>query len=180
MYGREEVTLSRDCEAIEIPAGSVVTLPAGSRVMIAQELGGSYTVFTDYGTMVRIDGKNADAIGKEVEPPPSSDEGGSVEDRVWAQMKKCYDPEIPANIVDLGLIYDCEIIDGEAEDKKVAKVKMTLTAPGCGMGNILAHDVQSRIEQLPEIEHAEVEVVFDPPWNMNMMTEEAKLQLGFM
>lgn len=176
----QRTRISREVPAIQIPDGIDVTIPEGDEVWITQELGGSFTIMTDRGAMFRIDEKNADAIGKE----PPKDGGpalteGSLEDRVWAQMKKCYDPEIPVNIVDLGLVYDCQLHD-KGEDKNDVTIKMTLTAPGCGMGPVLATDVKNRVEDLPDVERADVEVVLDPPWNQNMMTEAAKLQLGFM
>jgi probable FeS assembly SUF system protein SufT len=176
----ERTTTTREVSAIQIPDGIDVTIPAGEEVWITQQLGASFTVMTDRGAMFRIDEKNADAIGKQ--PPPVAEaklHEGSLEERVWAQMKKCYDPEIPVNIVDLGLVYDCQLED-EGTEKSRVRIKMTLTAPGCGMGPVLATDVKNRIEDLPDVETAEVEVVLDPPWNQNMMTEAAKLQLGFM
>lgn len=176
----ERTTIAREVPAIQIPDGIEVMIPAGDEVWITQELGGSFTVMTDRGAMFRIDEKNADAIGKE--PPESSKtdlQEGELEDRVWAQLKKCYDPEIPVNIVDLGLVYDCQLHD-KGSDRFYITIKMTLTAPGCGMGPVLAADVKNRIEDLPEVDLVDVEVVLDPPWNQNMMTEAAKLQLGFM
>jgi len=176
----ERVKVTREVPAVQIPDGIEVMIPEGDEVWITQELGGSFTIMTDRGAMFRIDEKNADAIGKE--PPEDGSPAlheGSLEDRVWAQMKKCYDPEIPVNIVDLGLVYDCQLHD-IGEDKSEVTIKMTLTAPGCGMGPVLATDVKNRIEDLPDVERVDVEVVLDPPWNQNMMTEAAKLQLGFM
>ena len=180
MYSHEAVTLSRECGAIQIPDGDPVVLPAGTEVVITQQLGGSYTVMDARGGMFRIDQNNADALGKEVPRGESEapESGGSLEDRVWGQLRKCYDPEIPVNVVDLGLIYNCDLAEVEGGGHRV-NVKMTLTAPGCGMGPVLAHDVKSRLEKLPGVEEAVVEVVFDPPWNQNMMTEAARLQLGF-
>jgi probable FeS assembly SUF system protein SufT len=180
MSSREPTTIRREVEAVQIPDGVKIVIPRDSEVWIKQQLGGSFTVMTDRGAMFRIDARNADALG--LEPPADQQEEaetGSLEDRVWAQMRKCYDPEIPVNIVDLGLIYDCQISALPSAGNRVG-VKMTLTAPGCGMGPVLAEDVKARIEELPDVEVAEVELVFDPPWNMNMMTEAAKLQLGFM
>ena len=131
-----------------------------------------------YGGLFRIDPRNADALGKEVETPAEELTSGTLEERVWSQMKRCFDPEIPVNIVDLGLVYDCRIEEVEGGDAKV-EIKMTLTAPGCGMGPVLAMDVKNRVEEIPGIGEADVEVVFDPPWNQNMMSEAARLQLGF-
>ncbi len=183
MHTREEVTVKREVGAIQIPDGTPVVIPEGTRVVITQQLGGSYTVTTELGAMLRIDERNADAIGKEA---PSSEAeattgGGqtSLEEQVWDQMKKCYDPEIPVNVVELGLVYDCQITELPDGGNRVT-VKMTLTAPGCGMGPVLAEDVRSRLEQLPGISEATVEVVLDPPWNPGMMSEAARLQLGFM
>lgn len=181
MYMQEQVTVERDCNAAQVPDGTPVTLPAGTVVTITQALGGTYTVITPYGLMVRIDEKNADAIGRDVPDVPAGaeDEETSLEERVWAQMKKCYDPEIPVNIVDLGLVYDCQLQEEEPGQNRV-EVKMTLTAPGCGMGDILAQDVKRRIEELEGVSTADVEVVFDPAWSMEMMSEVAKLELGLM
>jgi probable FeS assembly SUF system protein SufT len=178
MHQREEITLQRDVAAIQIPDGTPILLNEGTPVLLTQQLGGSFTVMNDRGGMFRIDDTNADALGKEIEDDGTA-AAGSLEDRVWAQMKKCYDPEIPVNIVDLGLVYDCRVVPG-AGDEGVVEVKMTLTAPGCGMGPVLADDVKRRIEGLRGVTEARVEVVFDPPWNQNMMSEAARLQLGFM
>lgn len=177
MKNIELVVLNRDTEAILIPDGDRVQLEQGTHVRITQSLGDTYTVMTDRGGMFRIDAGNADALGKEAPKPDEAESQGSLEDRVWSRLKKCYDPEIPVNIVDLGLIYDCELTDAE-EDRKAVSIKMTLTAPGCGMGDILADDVKRSIESLPEIARADVEMVFDPPWNQEMMSEVARLELG--
>lgn len=179
----ELVVLKRDTKATLIPDGTRVTMPEGTHVRITQALGDTWTVMTDYGQMLRIEGEDADALGKEPKAPSKEEETGTLEDRVWAKLKKCYDPEIPVNVVDLGLVYNCEIRDGEGgagDGGKVADIKMTLTAPGCGMGGVLADDVKRQVESLPEIERAEVELVFDPPWNQDMMSEVAKLELGMM
>ena len=179
MHTREDTTIQRDVGAIQIPDGTTVTIPEGTRVMITQQLGGSFTVMTDRGAMFRIDERNADALGKEApEAPAEGGAGGTLEDRVWAQLKKCYDPEIPVNVVDLGLVYDCRISELD-DDRHKVDVQMTLTAPGCGMGPVLAEDVRRRLEELPEVDEAAVDVVFDPPWNQNMMSEAARLELGF-
>ena len=180
MHSREPVPLSRDCRAIQIPEGLPTILPQGSRVLITQQLGGSYTVMTEHGALFRIDAGDGEALGREALPRDAKleDEDLALEDKVWAQLKKCYDPEIPVNIVDLGLIYNCELID--AEDGSLADIKMTLTAPGCGMGPVLAEDVKNRLEEIDGVKEARVEVVLDPPWNQNMMTEAARLELGFM
>ena len=179
----EEVNIQREVGAIQIPDGSPVTIPEGTKVLITQSLGGSFTVMTDRGAMYRIDERNADALGKEPVESASAAaapaDAESLEQLIWSEMKKCFDPEIPVNIVDLGLIYNCQIED-RSEGGFRAEIKMTLTAPGCGMGPVLAEDVRARLEAISGIEETEVEIVFDPPWNPNMMTDAARLQLGFM
>jgi probable FeS assembly SUF system protein SufT len=186
MMTREEVTFSRQAEGIMIPSGEKVLVPQGAQATITQFLGGAYTLITDRGLMIRVSGKEVEAIGKTpenvVEAEAQSSEAVTpekLEELVWDQLKTCYDPEIPVNIVDLGLVYLCEIEDAEGGGRDV-KVKMTLTAPGCGMGPVLASDVRSKIESLPGVKNAEVEVVFDPVWDRSMMTDAAKLQLGMM
>ncbi len=162
-----------------IPSGDHITMPAGSTGYITQALGGSFTVFVD-GNLFRVAGIDADAIGKKRVEPPSLPEDASdddVERLIWSQMKTCYDPEIPVNIVDLGLIYDCDIAVG-AEGQRTVSVRMTLTAPGCGMGDILVDDVRSKIELVPTVEKVDVELTFDPPWNQQMMSEVARLETG--
>src|SRR5205823_270930 len=182
MNMREEIVVSRNVEAIMIPSGERVLVPEGARATITQSLGGSYTIITDRGLMVRVSGKEVEAIGKTPENVPQSEEAApatkeELEQLVWDQLKTCYDPEIPVNIVDLGLVYLCDIEPNESGGSNV-KVKMTLTAPGCGMGPVLANDVKSKIESLPGVRQADVEVVFDPVWDRSMMSEAAKLQLG--
>jgi len=182
----EEVTIKREVGAIQIPDGNRTVIAEGSKVLITQQLGGSFTVMTDRGAMYRIDDRNADALGKELvadalpasqtEPPPDAE---ALERMIWDKMRKCFDPEIPVNVVDLGLIYDCQILPQDDGSYRV-EIKMTLTAPGCGMGPVLAEDVRSRIDDISGVRETAVEVVFDPPWNPNMMTEAARLQLGFM
>ena len=181
MNMREEIVVSRNVEAIMIPSGERVLVPEGARATITQSLGGSYTIITDRGLMVRISGKEVEALGKTPENLPQSEEAApatkeELEQAVWDQLKTCYDPEIPVNIVDLGLVYLCELEDNDG--MTAVKIKMTLTAPGCGMGPVLAHDVKTKIETLPGVKNAEVEVVFDPAWDRSMMSEAAKLQLG--
>ncbi len=177
----DEIILSRSVEAIAIPAGDKVQLDEGLQVAIAQRLGGHFTVFAP-GGLVRIDGKDADALGLEVtakpETPVATEDGKVNEDAVWEQMKNCYDPEIPVNIVDLGLIYDCQV--KPVENGHEVDVKMTLTAPGCGMGQVLADDVKKHVEGVPGVTTANVEIVWEPQWNQGMMTEAARLQLGLM
>ena len=185
MSSHESITLSRDCEGIQIPSGAKMVLPAGTMVMITQSLGDTYTVTTDHGYMVRISGKDADAMGLEraaaaaVEATEAPQGAGDLEKLVWEQLRTCYDPEIPVNIVDLGLIYECTVTALEGGGHR-AEVKLTLTAPGCGMGGVLAADAQSKIGGIAGIREANVEVVFEPPWNPGMMSEAARLELGMM
>jgi len=177
----ETIVLSRECAAVIIPAGEAVTLPEGTSGYLTQSLGGSFTVYIE-GNLFRIAGVDADAIGKEpIKPPdvPPDATEEELETVIWQQMRMCYDPEIPINIVDLGLIYRCEIECNDA-GQRIVTVDMTLTAPGCGMGEILMEDVREKIEIIPTIERAEVELVFDPPWNQSMMSEEARLEAGLL
>ena len=178
---REETVLSRDVEGTAIPYGDKIPLTAGSPVIISQALGGSYTVVTMQGYMVRIDGKDADAIGKEPVAPPTAEEvaGRPLVDLVWDQLKTCYDPEIPVNIVELGLVHSCEASDLPEGGSRVA-VRFTLTAPGCGMGDILRQDIERKIQALPGVKEADVQLQLDPPWDQSRMSEAAKLQLGLM
>ena len=181
MYSRnsEPFKLERDCVAVHVPQGEQVTLPAGSIGYISQALGGSYTVYVE-GNLFRIAGRDADALGKDpVEapelPPDASDD--DVEKLVWRQLRTCFDPEIPINVVDLGLVYDCDIERLEDGRRKV-HVRMTLTAPGCGMGDILVSDVTDKLELIPTVAEADVDLVFDPPWNQSMMSDAARLETG--
>ncbi|KAF1703816.1 MULTISPECIES: putative Fe-S cluster assembly protein SufT [Pseudoxanthomonas] len=181
MYSRssEPVRFERDCAAVMVPQGEAVTLPAGSVGYITQGLGGSYTVFVE-GNLFRIAGKDADAIGKE--PPaeldlPADAGDEEVEAMVWRQLRTCFDPEIPFNIVDLGLVYEASLKPRD-DGQRMVEVRMTLTAPGCGMGEILVDDVRSKLEQIPTIAEADVELVFDPPWGRHMMSEAARLETG--
>jgi probable FeS assembly SUF system protein SufT len=176
MYGSEQTHTRREVRGILIPDGTSMTVQSGTLVRIAQSLGDTYTLVLPWGQMVRIDARDADVIGKE--PPAAREvaEGTTTDEQVWEQLRTVFDPEIPVNIVDLGLIYDCTLLPAEGGQK--AQVKMTLTAPGCGMGQVLADDVKRKLEGLQGIVEADVEVVFDPPWNANMMSEAAKLQLG--
>jgi probable FeS assembly SUF system protein SufT len=181
MAEREARTLSRDVEVAAIPYGDRIPLKAGSTVFITQSLGGSYTVMTDMGYMVRIEGKDADAIGEEVQagPSPEALADKSVADLAWDQLRTCYDPEIPVNIVDLGLVYSCDVTPLPEGGNKVA-VRFTLTAPGCGMGDYLKRDVEGKLLGLPGIKEADVEVVLEPPWDQTRMSDAARLQLGMM
>jgi len=177
----EPVTLTRDVDAIIVPAGMAVKLREGQQGFITQALGGSFTVYVE-GNLFRISGQDADALGKEATdvpqlPPNASDE--DVRDIAWRQMRTCYDPEIPINIVDLGLVYSCDVRTDENGDR-IIDVKMTLTAPGCGMGDVLVQDVRDKVEIIPTVKRADVELVFDPPWNQSMMSDAARLQTGMM
>ena len=177
-----EVELKRDVEASVIPVGTKVTLQKGEHAFITQSLGGTYTVVVN-GNMFRIEGKDADALGFEAATQTATPAASGpvtpekIEKEAWDAMKTCYDPEIPVNIVDLGLIYDCKIAP-VAENSYRADVKMTLTAPGCGMGPVLAQDVQNKLLMIEGVDEANVEVVWDPPWHQSMMSEAARLQLG--
>ncbi|HKJ17849.1 MAG TPA: putative Fe-S cluster assembly protein SufT [Xanthomonadales bacterium] len=171
----------RDCEVVMIPVGDVVTIPVGTVGYITQSLGGSFTVFVD-GNLFRVAGVDADAIGKEpVQPPslPDDADESDVEKLLWNQLKTCYDPEIPVNIVDLGLIYECEMVESDSKKREVF-VKMTLTAPGCGMGDILVDDVRSKLELVPTIDRVVVDLTFDPPWTHSMMSDVARLETGML
>ena len=175
----EPITLARDCAAVMVPQGEEVTLPAGQNGYITQALGGSFTVFVD-GNLFRIRGADADALGKE--PPPALElpEGAGDEDvekLVWEQLRTCFDPEIPINVVELGLVYTCALERLDDGRRKV-NVEMTLTAPGCGMGEILVDDVRTKLEMIPTVAEADVELVFDPPWNHAMMSDAARLETG--
>lgn len=177
-----EIELAREVEAIQIPSGDTIVLPAGIRVIITQSLGGSYTVATEHG-LARISAKNADALGIEKNDGRAGHgevplEGEELNEAIWQQLKGVFDPEIPVNIVDLGLVYDCAV--SEEEGEKVVDVKMTLTAPGCGMGPTIAADAQSKIMQLPGIANARVELVWEPAWNQAMISEEGRMQLGMV
>jgi probable FeS assembly SUF system protein SufT len=184
MHTNESVNLTRDVEAAVIPVGTKVTLLKGETAYITQSLGGAYTVVVN-GNMFRIDGQNADALGLQAEQKQST--AGhkprtleEVEKESWVQMKTCYDPEIPVNIVDLGLIYDCHVTPLPTADRFKVDVKMTLTAPGCGMGPVLQQDVSNKLLSIEEVDEANVELVWDPQWNQGMMSEAAKLQLGLL
>ena len=183
----ESVTLTRDCPAAVVPSGTPVTLQAGEEAYITQSLGGSYTVIVN-GNMFRIEGKDADALGKETVAGQARAAGASdtpltaeeLERQVWEQLRSCYDPEIPVNVADLGLIYDCHVTPLAAPNTFRVGIKMTLTAPGCGMGPMLRQDVENKILCLEGAEEVDVELVWEPPWNQGMMTEAARLQLGLM
>ena len=177
----ELITVERDCEAILIPSGDPIKLIKGTHVRITQALGGDYTLFVN-GNLVKISGADADAIGKDPEEKKSDvpkTTGEPVqEEQVWEQLRTVYDPEIPVNIVELGLIYDLQIKD-QTEGSQV-HVKMTLTAPGCGMGPAIAMDAEMKIRNIPSVKDVQVEIVWEPLWDRDMMSDEAKLQLGMM
>ncbi len=176
---REIVVIKHDIFAMLVPSGARVMLHQGTEVTITQSLGDSFTVSV-YGNLARIDAKDAAALGKEVHDALSDlPEGASVEDKVWTQLHTVYDPEIPVNIVDLGLIYRCEVTQKEEGDFVVA-IDMTLTAPGCGMGPVIAGDVKQKVLRIAEVSEAIVELVFDPPWDQNRMSDVAKLELGML
>lgn len=176
---REVVLTKRDCEARLVPSGTLITIPKDTFVTITQSLGGTFSVVVN-GNLARVEGKDADALGKDSLKFDFGDvEEGKVSERhVWEALRTVYDPEIPVNIVDLGLIYDMRI--EEREGRNHVYIKMTLTAPGCGMGPILAEDVKHKVLRVPNVDEAEVELTFDPPWSNDMLTDEAKLTLGML
>src|SRR5437667_8575232 len=180
----EKIILSRDITATQVPYGYAVQLTEGTPITITQALGGLFTIVTDEGVMCSVSGKDVDAIGKEVgiqkdEPMPEVNSIEDVEPLVWEQLRTCYDPEIPVNIADLGLIYGVQVEDLPDDERKV-DIQMTLTAPGCGMGEILKIEVENKVMKIPTVKDVEVELVLDPPWDMSMMPEAARLQLGLM
>ena len=183
MFGdsNEPFSLSRDVRAVVIPAGEELQLRAGTSGFITQALGGSFTVYVE-GNLFRIAGSDADALGKEPVPPPAIPENATdkdIEDVIWQQLKTCFDPEIPINVVDLGLIYRLDV-SSSTDGQRSVSIDMTLTAPGCGMGEILVQDQQEKIAVIPTVADVRVELVFDPPWNQSMMSDEARLQTGLM
>ena len=182
MHENTDKILVRDCPATRIPSGETITLEKGTSVFITQALGGSFTVATDQG-LARIADEDADALGLErvaAQAPKTLATDGPVDEKaVWDQLRTCYDPEIPVNIVDLGLVYDCVITSRESNGAKV-DVKMTLTAPGCGMGPTIAAEAKSKVLGVPGVGDAEVELVWDPPWNQAMISEAGKMKLGLI
>ena len=172
------IALNRDCEAIEIPAGTRTTLPAGTVVRVMQSRGGSHTVSSNFGAMYRVDAKDSDALGVTTPASALNVPGGPLtEQMVIDQLKTVFDPEIPVNIVDLGLVYGCAITALQDNDKRI-DVKMSMTAPGCGMGNVLKADVEGKLSSLPQVKEVHVDIIFDPPWNPSRMSDAARLQLG--
>ena len=185
MQENTEFILSRDCEVIQIPSGHKITIPGGTPGVITQTLGGSYTIAT-YQGLARVSEKDLDALGLEKPQEtdgavkPSGSSNGTVDEKaVWDQLRQCFDPEIPVNIVDLGLVYDCQLVQKPEGGTKV-EVKMTLTAPGCGMGPAIAHDAQSKILSINGVDEAQVDLVWDPPWNQNMISEAGRMKLGMI
>lgn len=181
MSQNEPVTFTRDCEAVLIPAGDTVEIPVGTHGNITQALGGAFTVYIA-GNLIRVAGENADAIGQEAPEPLKLSDNATADDveaLAWEQMKTVFDPEIPINIVDLGLVYRCEF-DHSDPEARVVDIDMTLTAPGCGMGEILVDDTRAKVGMVPTVARVNVELVFEPPWSMEMMTDAAKLQVGML
>lgn len=179
MSRQTAVEVKREVEAALIPSGTKVTLQPGIQVFVTQALGNAYTVYVN-GNLVRIAGKDGDALGLVVlELPDVNQMEGSIEDKIWAQLRTCFDPEIPVNIVDLGLVYQCNIIPLGKNDHRV-EITMTLTAAGCGMGPVLVGEVEEKIRQVHGVTDVKVDLVFDPPWDRGMMSDEAKLQLGLL
>ena len=177
----EPVRFERDCAAVMVPQGDEVTLPAGQAGYITQSLGGSFTVYVD-GNLFRIAGQDADAIGKPVPEPlqlPADAGDEDVEKLVWSQLRTCFDPEIPIDIVELGLVYDCDLERTEDGQRKV-NIRMTLTAPGCPVAQSFPETVAEVVRQVPGVEDVKVELVWDPPWSKKMMSEAARLELGML
>jgi probable FeS assembly SUF system protein SufT len=176
------VTLARDCDAILIPSGAHISLREGTVVFITQALGGNYTVNVN-GNLAQVGARDADALGFEAPVQPAqaaaASRGPVQEELLWDQMRTCYDPEIPINIVDLGLIYECNVTALPEGGNRV-DVRMTLTAPGCGMGQFLAEDVRSKLQQVPNVTEVNVDLTFDPPWSQSMMSEAARLETGML
>jgi len=170
----ESIRLLRDVDAYVIPSGDEVKLLAGNLVKITQSLGGNYTVLMN-GNLVQIREENADALGFEIIKKDNQNHQGTLEQQIWDQLKTCYDPEIPVNIVELGLIYDLDI-----QENNNVSIKMTLTAPGCGMGPVLTEEVDRKVSGLRESNNVKVELVWEPQWNRDMMSEEAQLELGML
>lgn len=183
---REPRTVSRDIFGALVPYGTPHELKAGETIYLTQSLGGSHTCVTEMGYMVRIDAKDADAVGERVEAAPTEEEIGErpLDQIVWDRLKTCYDPEIPVNIVDLGLVYSVRVADiettGDVPPGRRVTVRFALTAPGCGMGDVLKQDIIRKVQELPRVVEADVDVTFDPPWTQDLMSDAARLQLGLM
>jgi len=173
------IKISKNCDAVLIPSGDAIKIKKGTPVKITQSLGGYFTLYVN-GNLVKLDGKDAEAIGQKITAKPESVYSKEFDENlIWDQLKTCYDPEIPVNVVDLGLIYDLEY-ENISKEEYYVKIKMTLTAPGCGMGPAIAADVEQKVKGLHFVKDVLVELVWDPIWNQDMMTEEAKLKLGMM
>lgn len=190
MNDSQERTLSRDTPAVQIPSGGAITLAADTRVQITQRLGGSFTVLTNWG-LARINSEHADALGESATPEPAKEpaaaatakpegDGRPAEEALWGQLRNVYDPEIPVNIVDLGLVYSLEVNPSEDGEGYTVSMQMTLTAPGCGMGPAIAEDAKNKLLLVPGVENAEVNLVWEPAWNQGMISEEGKMKLGLV
>lgn len=181
MSDKEIIVLNRDCAALLVPSGARIMLHKDTEVTITQSLGNSYTIAV-YGNLARIDGKDADVLGKiPVNPLDDLPAGATIEEKVWRQLKSVYDPEIPVNIVDLGLVYRCNVQPDLNDNMGYhVKIEMTLTAPGCGMGPVIAHDAKQKLLAIPGVNMADIEIVFDPPWDQSKMSDVAKLELGML
>lgn len=180
-HDNQAIVINREVNAVIVPDGTVVPLKAGLSGFITQALGGSFTIYVE-GNLYRIAGEDADAIGQESTRPPELPPDATVDDvrkLAWDQMRNCFDPEIPINIVELGLVYECDVAPNVDGTRSIS-IKMTLTAPGCGMGEVLVQDVREKVEVIPTVGHVDVELVFDPPWSQSMMSEAARLQTGMM
>jgi probable FeS assembly SUF system protein SufT len=180
----ETVKFTRECEAIQVPSGMRMTIKEGTNALITQSLGDTYTLVTSNGEMIRITGRDADAIGKEIINSPAqsataTDDPKQMEEQVWDTLRTCYDPEIPVNIADLGLVYRCEVSSIEEKNFRV-EIDMTLTAPACGMGDVLKAEIETKVSELPGVKELDVQLVLDPPWDYSMIPDAAKLTLGMM
>lgn len=180
-----QTLLARDCEVTMIPSGERAVIPAGTEVRVLQTLGGNVTVQGDYGQLMRIDEKDVDVLGDGYEketkkPAEASAEAGDFDpERVWEQLRTVYDPEIPVNIVELGLVYECKATPLPEGGHKV-EIQMTVTAPGCGMGPVLVEDVRQKVRSVPGVVEADVQLVWEPPWDQGRMSDVARLELGWM
>lgn len=182
-FDREDVVVSRDCPAVTIPYGSPVTIEAGCMATITQRLGGSFTVLVE-GNLYRVEGSDADALGLEVEErevfvPEQPLSEKTIEDAAWIVLTQVYDPEIPVDIVNLGLVYTCAVTQLESGNYAI-RMDMTLTAPGCGMGTMIADEARFKLQSIQGVEQVDVDLVWDPPWSREMMSESARLQLGML
>jgi probable FeS assembly SUF system protein SufT len=180
----ETVKFTRECEAIQVPSGTRMTIKEGTNALITQSLGDTYTLVTSNGEMIRITGRDADAIGKQISASPAdtavaTEDPEEMEEQVWDTLRTCYDPEIPVNIADLGLVYRCEVSPLEDRSYRV-EIDMTLTAPACGMGDVLKAEIEQKVAELPGVKELDVQLVFDPPWDYSMIPDAAKLMLGMM